>query len=209
MKKTLAALLLALCSCAEKPSGIIPPTPPNETSSPTPAPEPTPPAPTPEPAPQYTSALIYMEFRSRENLTYRLPLECFSDRVEIVTGYPAPNRQLHFYEAESADCPNIAPQEYFVATVGDRTRFIQYVGVTNDQIILWTMSGWQNQRLALQGNCAKLDIAGTLCDVILDPETRRIAVDQNGDGTIDGSESPAIHFDRSQIREEDLLYLPQ
>ena len=221
MKKTLAAIVLALSSCVP----ISQPTPPPP-GTPTPAPSPAPvpqPAPTPPPqppapipptqtaepipepvTPTYTSIIRYMRHETKENLTYTLSLECFADQIYMTTGFR--NRILHFHEAESPE-PNIAVNEYFVATIEDRTRIFQYQGVMKNELVLWDMSSYLDQRLPCEPE-TKLEIAGTLCDVLYDPVTQKIAVDQNGDGKFDGAESPFVCIDDSFIREEELLYKP-
>ncbi len=169
LKKTLCALLLAFTGCGERERTLQQPQKPS---------------------------FQYLTVETKENLTYKLSLECLEDRVNMFIT-PRKRPKLHFYEEE------IAPQEYFVATDAyGNTRIVEYSALQSNEIWFWDMSSFETTRVPYPA-----DTVLTLGD---SPRTfyilpnGNILVDQNGNGKIDGFQSPIVYKDGRVLLEEDL-----
>lgn len=193
LKETLCVLLLAATACNERTERTA--TACNERTE------------TVQQEPKIPRAIV-MTFLTKENLEYTLPLECFQNQVAIYIT-PRRIRRLHFYEASAEDKPTIMPEEYFIATDAlNRTRVVEYTAAKPqlNELWFWDMSGYATARVPYDPNTrtATLELAGVPRRIHLD-EKHRLAIDQNGDGKINGMQSPIIRDDDKVILEEDLL----
>ncbi len=155
-------------------------------------------------------SLQYISVLTKENLVYNLPLECSKDQVDIFINSDR-KRRLHFYEAEKETDLKISPEEYFVMTdpANQFTHIAEYSGVddANNELWFWDMSSYIVVRLPYDPatNTAQLNVANINRKIVFDPLTKKIAVDQNGDGVFNGEQSPIVYYDGEVLLEEDLL----
>lgn len=165
----------------------------------------------PLPQPEQKPIQKYMRVVTKEDLAYGLSLECFPDRVMMYRGSSCQTRRLHFREAENEDKPNLQVQEYAIMTdVYQRfTHILEYVGrdPRTQELLFWDMAKVDYLRVPYnpETNTAYLDLAEVVRKIKMNPNTEALAIDQDGNGEINGEELPIVYRDDSALRERDMM----
>jgi len=189
MNKTLTSIVLALsgtlaCNEHSNPSqSLYIPTPPVVPTSPTPSATPTYPI------------VNMLDFWTVDGRNYVLDVEGYPDSV-LFSG-----DRLHFYEASSAQPYTIEEAEWFVVTgSNDRTYILELrnTDAVNNLIDFRDLSSGIRYN-----DMPSINLGGLQFRFEIDPQYPRIAVDQNGDGVIDGKQAKIV-TQSGIISQEDL-----
>jgi len=151
-------------------------------------------------------------FVNAENIPYNFDILVFSEGVDI--GALQNNYRLHFYEAKSRNEKKVLPKEYFVLTrrAGQNlfTHILKYEGInTTQRQLKFTDLGTGAREVVYNNqNRAELVVAGTTYRIYVDTATGGLAVDQNGNGVMNGEQAPIIDINRVTTTQETFTQNP-
>jgi hypothetical protein len=151
-------------------------------------------------------------FVNAENIPYNFDILVFSEGVDI--GALQNNYRLHFYEAKSRNEKKVLPKEYLVLTrrAGQNlfTHILKYEGInTTQRRLTFTDLGTGAREVVYNNqNRAELVVAGTTYRIYVDTATGGLAVDQNGNGVMNGEQAPIIDINRVTTTQETFTQNP-
>jgi hypothetical protein len=154
-----------------------------------------------------------LKFTNGEGLNFDLNINVLADRVNVVS---LGANKLHFYESNSRENKTIGLNEYFVLTEKSArvpfTHILQYTGHNPSSRTLSFNDIGRGSRQAVYdsaSNSAILVIAGIAYRIYADPLTGRIAVDQNGDSSFDGSQAMIVDSNARAYPQENFINHPK
>jgi len=142
-------------------------------------------------------------FTSREGLITNLQLRVYSSNVNFM----APNGEfrLHFYEASSANQPNVGLNDYFIVNGPTRfTHVFRYIGhdAINRQLSLLDIATGNRQIVYDATGKGNLIAGGITFAFLVDTSTGKLAIDQDGDGVPSGVQAVIVDIDNKEYPQE-------